>query len=414
MWATPAASPGRPPAATMTADRALHRSRAMMTSVKQRRFSMARGVRPRLGTATLGALIALALLHVAPEAMAQGGSNLPQLPGQGGSDGATPSVRGASAAGSNTAPPVAGPEGIDIRKLYEHLRRGVVAVERNGVPTAVGTVLGGDGRVLTALSALGGADAVDVRYADGTAVHAKVGESDTGLDLALLIPKSAKWREGLSASEADPTGAMLRAMLPAAMKGGGFGPAIAGVRGLAEAHSRDGQALLDLLDVDLKGAPIAGAPLLDANGGVVAVLVRACKGAAAEGGDVGGANGCVPVVLGAPVTALRSFLSHAPTAAVVPAVPAAPAPWLGIRGEPETDGNVRGVRVTAVAPSSPAEKAGLKAASDVIVAVDGKPIDTPEKLAEAIGKHSPGDSVKLLVFGGDKFREPSVALRAAP
>jgi serine protease Do len=75
---------------------------------------------------------------------------------------------------------------------------------------------------------------------------------------------------------------------------------------------------------------------------------------------------------------------------------------------------VKGVRVSAVAPSSPAEKAGLKAGSDVIVAVDGKPIDTPEKLAEAIGKHIPGDSVKLLVFSGDKFHESAVALRTAP
>jgi serine protease Do len=302
---------------------------------------------------------------------------------------------------------------MDVRKLYEHLRRGVVAVEHNGVPLAIGTVLGGDGRVVTALSALGGAESVDVRYADGTAVHAKVSETDTGLDLALLVPRSSKWTEGLSASEADPTGALLRAMLPSTLKGGGFGPAVAGVKGLAEAHSRDGQMLADLLDVDLKGAPIAGAPLLDANGGVVAVLVRACKGAAAGDGPAG-VNGCVPVVLGAPVTALRSFLSHAPSAPPAPAPPAAPAPWLGIRGEPETAGSVRGVRVTAVAPSSPAEKAGLKASSDVIVAVDGKPVDTPERLAEAIGKHAPGDSVKVLVFSGDKFREPSVALRTAP
>ena len=57
---------------------------------------------------------------------------------------------------------------------------------------------------------------------------------------------------------------------------------------------------------------------------------------------------CKPVVLGAPVSAIRSFLSHAAAA------PATPAPWLGIRGEPETSGNVHGVRVVAVAPSSPA------------------------------------------------------------
>jgi serine protease Do len=74
----------------------------------------------------------------------------------------------------------------------------------------------------------------------------------------------------------------------------------------------------------------------------------------------------------------------------------------------------------AVAPGSPAEKGGLRggddrAQSDLIVAVDSVPIDTPEKLAEIIAKHAIGDKVKLLVFGFDgKFREVAVTLRPAP
>jgi serine protease Do len=157
--------------------------------------------------------------------------------------------------------------------------------------------------------------------------------------------------------------------------------------------------------------------LLDSTGNVVAVLVRACKGPSPANPTPKTLAACVPVVVGAPVAAVRAFLTRSP-ATPVPALAgqagASPSPWLGIRGEPETSGSVRGVRVTAVAPSSPAEKAGLKPAGDVIVAVDGKPIDSPEKLAEAIGQHALGDSVKLLVFDGSKFREPAVALRAAP
>jgi serine protease Do len=110
----------------------------------------------------------------------------------------------------------------------------------------------------------------------------------------------------------------------------------------------------------------------------------------------------MPIVLGAPVSAIRTFLTQSPAA-----------PWLGIRGEPEPDGSVHGVRVLAVAPSSPAEKAVLKP-EDVIVAVDGKPIDTPEALSDVIGRHAAGDAVKLLVFSDEKFREVVVALRGAP
>jgi serine protease Do len=342
---------------------------------------------------------------------------LPPLPGAEappGDDSAAPAPAGRD---SQSATLLA----ISPRQLYEHVRRSIVALERNGVPLAIGTVLDGDGRILTSLSGLGGADGADVRYADGTIVRARVGNGDKASDLALLVPVSNKWTEGLAASESEPVGAPLRAMLPA--RGSRLGPAEAGVKGRVEAHGRDGAALVPMLDVDVKGPLIAGAPLLDAAGSVVAVLVHACKGAAQAQPDAmpwatwGAAQdaaaksagaACTPVVLGAPVSAIRSFLAKTPATAV------APAPWLGIRGEKAQAGTVRGVRVIAVAPSSPAEKAGLKPDADVIVAADGHPIDTPEDLAQAIGKRSPGETVKLLVFGADKFREVPVALRSAP
>lgn len=315
------------------------------------------------------------------------------------------------------SPPAAAPAMPSAQQLYEHVRRGVVAIERNGVPMAIGTVLGGDGRILTALSGLGGAEGADVRYADGTTVHTKVGHADRDSDLALLVPLAGRWTDGLSASETDPTGSFVHAMLPA--RGAHLGPADAAVKGRVDAHARDGQPLLQMLDIDLKGAPVAGAPLLDQTGNVVGVLVRACKGLPDQPVDSPWAAwgnapkpalkaACNPVVVGEPVTAIRSFLAKTPATAV------APSPWLGIRGEAATDGTTRGVKLTAVAPDSPAQKAGLRPNADIIVAVDGQPIEAPEGLAQAIGKHAPGDAVKLLVFGDGKFREVAVALRAAP
>ena len=101
------------------------------------------------------------------------------------------------------------------------------------------------------------------------------------------------------------------------------------------------------------------------------------------------------------MAAIRSFLAG-------PVSPAAP--WLGIRGEPEEHGRVRGVRVVATASSSPAERAGLRPGADVIVAVDGQPVDTAAKLAELIGRHTVGDTVKLLVFSDSVFRYVPVSL----
>jgi serine protease Do len=354
------------------------------------------------------------------------------------------------AAGPSAAVPLAA---MSPRQLYEHVRRGVVVIERGGMPAALGTVLAGDGRVLTALSGLAGAAAgttVDVRYADGTAVHAKVAYTDPSVDLALLAPVTpdaghrteATRAEGLTASESDPATTLIRAMLPGRV--GHIGPANVGVKGPAEAHARDGAPLLRMLDVDVQGIPVVGAPLLDPAGNVVAVLVRACKGLAhietpaplpgawpgstpAPRAQAPSDAACQPVLVGASIATVRSFLSKmmtsaaatseagatGPTVAGAAGGAGATGPWLGIRGEPEDAGGMHGVRVVDVAPSSPAEKAGLKPGVDVIVAVDGRPIDRPDALGESISKHATGDSVKLLVFGGGKFREVTTVLRAA-
>jgi serine protease Do len=317
------------------------------------------------------------------------------------------------------------PEPLTPQQLYQHVRRGVVAILRNGSPAAVGTVLAGDGRILTALSGLFGRDGADVRYADGTTVHAKIGQSSKTLDLALLVPDPNHWTEGLSASEADPSDTGIHAMLPA--RGSGLGPAIAALKGRTDAHARGGEPLSQMLAVDVKGLPLAGAPLIDAAGSVVAVLVHACQGLEsmapaheslpAANGDPGS---CQPVMLGAPVAAIRSFLMQTPSAASSPAAalaaaapPAAPSPWLGIRVVPVAEG-VRGVRIAAVAPQSPAEQAGLKPSVDEIVAIDGQPIATAEALADRISHHAVGESANLLVFGGGQFRQVSVTLRRAP
>ena len=295
----------------------------------------------------------------------------------------------------------------------EQVRRGVVQIEQGGRPIAVGTVLLKDGRVLTSLSGLGVVDQPEIRYADGTVVKAKIGHSDKAWDLALLIPLTGKWVDGLVPTDSDPQGADLRSFLP---KGGKLAAAPVGVKGRLDAKSKGGDALKSALDLDLKGSPSTpGAPLVDGNGRVVGIVVRACKdggapppSAAAPGAAAPAATPCSGISIGAPVYVLRGFLIKAPAAAVQPP------PWLGMGGAPSVEGSVKGVKVMGVAPGSPAEKAGLKAAEDTIVAIDGAPTETPEALAHVISKRSIGQQVKFLVFSGGKFREAMVTLRAAP
>lgn len=353
-------------------------------------------------------LLGAAVLAAASSALAAPPA-LPPLPGSGGS-----ATKGSAGAASQPTASDAANAVASAVATADQIRRGIVQIEQNGRPVAVGTVLDKDGRILTALSALGAVAEPEIRYADGTVVKTRVGNKDKSWDLALLVPQTGKWKDGLTPTDADPKDVDLKAFLPS--KAGKLGMTGVGYMGRTDVKSKDGDPLKSVIDVDLKGMPsIPGAPILDAGGKVIGVLVKACKDTPAPDkpdphGDARPSPACAPVTVVAPVYALRSFLIRTPAGAVQPA------PWLGLGGAPNDAGSVKGVKVMGVAPGSPAEKAGLKAGDnpDTIVAVDSQPVETPEQLAEVIAKRAIGQSVKLLVFSGGKFREAAVTLRAQP
>ncbi len=288
----------------------------------------------------------------------------------------------------------------------ERARRGVVTIERAGEVVGLGTVLGEDGRVLTALSPLSDGNNLALRYADGSTVKAKVGHSSRLWDMAMLVPQVGKWGEGLSAGSADPLQQKaLKSFSPG--KGKAQSSPIA-FKGRKSFLGADDQMLGGALEVGSKlGARELGSPVIDDQGNVVAMIGRACV--PVENGP------CLPSPIGVPVPAIRHFLSSAPPNAV------RPAPWLGLRGAAEKadKGNMAGVRVLGVQPESPADEAGLKggadkAASDLIVAVDDVPVQSPEALSRAIQGHAVGDRVKMLVLRQGKLQENTVVLQAPP
>ncbi|MDW8251376.1 MAG: PDZ domain-containing protein [Myxococcales bacterium] len=285
----------------------------------------------------------------------------------------------------------------------ERARRGVVAIERAGEVVGMGTVLGKDGRILTALSPLLDGNNLAIRYSDGSTVKAKVGHSNRLWDMAMLVPQVGKWPEGLFASEKDPLQQKgLRSFSP------GKGKAQVGTlvfKGRKSFLGADEQMIPGLLEIGTKlGAKDIGSPVIDDQGNVVAMVGRACL--PVEKGP------CLPSPVGIPVSVIRQFLSTAPPNAV------RPAPWLGIRGVAEK-GAVSGVRVLGVLPDSPADEAGLKggndkASSDLIVAVDDHPVSSPEELSKAILSKAVGERVKLLLFRQGKFQESTLVLQPVP
>jgi S1-C subfamily serine protease len=111
-------------------------------------------------------------------------------------------------------------------------------------------------------------------------------------------------------------------------------------------------------------------------------------------------------------------------------------PWLGINYYPLFPGLAqalklkvdRGVLVIEVMPRSPADKAGIVGATqlvqlgnrklpvggDVIVAFNKTIISTAEEFSRLINKHKPGDNVLLKILRDNSFLEISVKLGERP
>ena len=291
----------------------------------------------------------------------------------------------------------------------DRILKSLVTVEVGGRTTGVGVVLEGDGRLLTSLTAVGPTDLADVRYSDGHVVHTRAGHKDAILDLALLVPLSGRYTTGLLASEQDPMTVELRT---ATLASGRPSLVAAKLKARIDAHAKDGTSLSGAWELDR--TPPSGAPLLDPDGRALGIAGHACRNVDGSGAagtsqrqpDAGTACSDVTVVI--PILSIRMFLARTPSNAV------SPAPWLGINGTPDVLNGIRGVRVQAVAPRSPAERGGLHTTTDMIVVADGQPLDTPERLAEIVSKHAVGDTLKLSVFAGGRYREVDVTLQASP
>ena len=282
--------------------------------------------------------------------------------------------------------------------------RGIVVVERGGQQIGLGAVLASDGRVLSALSSLGAGNDLSVRYADGTTAMVRLRHHDRAWDLALLVPQSGLWREGLIASSRDPIRPNASIRVGAVVKGR---PSTAGITliGKRVLLGADDKRLEDALELTGRvSASDLGAPLLDEEGRVVGVVARAC----APNPD----KPCTPVAFGAPLSAIKNFLRTVPPNATVPAA------WLGIQGVAEIDAVAKGVRVTGVHPQSPAHAAQLKASesdeADIVVAIRGDPVTSPEDLSSVLRNHGAGEKVDLLILRAGKYLVLPVELRAAP
>ena len=276
----------------------------------------------------------------------------------------------------------------------------VVMLERGGRPIGVGTLLSGDGRILTALSPLTHGNQIDAHYPEGQIVRVKLTHSDRAWDLALLTPEVDSRHAGLKASRdaAPAAGTQLHAV--GYVRDKQLGASNVTIKAKSTLRGGDSAELNDALELPFAPKPNdIGGPLVDDNGEVVAIVARACSAADKVG--------CTLTPYAAPVSAVRNFLRG---------VPQRRGPRLGLEAVAFDAGVARGVRVAAIAAGGPAAAAGLRGGppgvGDVVLAVDGVPVASAEAFSDAVENHaSPEVPVRLLVLTEGRYREVSVMVR---
>jgi serine protease Do len=320
----------------------------------------------------------------------------------------------------------AAPENV-AGAVYDAVGNAVVEIvtsvegRRGSMPVGGGSgvVVDQRGLILTAAHVVEGVENVRVRFANGDVRDAKVLGTDSGNDLALL---QVELPEGIPVAPLGDSDQVRVGDVVIAI-GSPFGLQGTVTQGIISAVNRTwqpghGRTRTGLLQTD---APInpgnSGGPLFNVNGEVIGIATMIESPI----------RGSVGIGFAVPSNTARRLLPQLEAGAQLQ-----PA-WLGISGvtvdqalaQEQRLSVDKGVLVVSVVPNSPADQAGLRGGEDtgdgsvprggdIIVAIDGTPIETMDQLVEQISRHAPGDTVRLTIVRDGQQQEVTVTLGRWP
>ena len=286
-----------------------------------------------------------------------------------------------------------------IGRVYDSAGPGVVRVQA-GSATGTGFVVRNDGTLVTNAHVVGDAQTAQVRFADrGALVDAEVLGTDRSSDLAVLRvdPGSVDRLNPLPLANSGKV-AVGDAVVAIGHPFGLERTTTAGiVSGLErEIQAPDGFQIDEVIQTDAAINPgNSGGPLLDARGRVVGVNTQIATG--------GSGSGNVGVGFAVPSNTVREVLPELSRGETIER------PYLGVTTAAHPDG----AEIQSVRPGSPAEAAGLEA-GEVITRVDGRPVQDPDDVAEAVSANDPGNRIEVEVSDGGGERTADVELGARP
>ncbi|HEY0838651.1 MAG TPA: DegQ family serine endoprotease, partial [Vulgatibacter sp.] len=260
-----------------------------------------------------------------------------------------------------------------------------------------GFVLHESGLVLTNNHVIDGADQIDVKLADGREFKASVVGTDPKTDVALLRMVDAHDLPTVFLGDSDEAevGDWVVAI------GNPFGLSHSVSMGIVSAKERfiGAGPYDDFIQTDAAINPgNSGGPLFNARGEVIGINTAIV----AQGQGIGFA---VPINL---VKALVPQLEHGGKVS---------RGWLGVALQEITPeiaktlklAKARGALVADVIPGSPAEAAGIQP-GDVVVALDGRPIDGHAQLSRSVALVPPGSKAQVTVVRDGKERKIGVTI----
>ena len=289
-----------------------------------------------------------------------------------------------------------------------------------------GFVVDKAGHIVTNYHVVDGAEGVRVSFSNGSSMKATVVGSDPSSDLAVLkIDASSRALTPLPLGDSDE----MKVGDPVVAIGNPFGLDRTVTAGIVSAIQRaipapNGYTIDHVIQTDAAiNHGNSGGPLLNGRGEVIGVNSQI------ETGD-SGVSGNVGVGFAIPSNTVKTVIAQLIREGRVDRA------FIGISAVSITRDLARvfrlpvskGLLVQSVQPGSGAAKAGLKAGTtpvvlagesynlggDIIVKAGGSPVASLDKLRDVVAARKPGDTLRLVIYRGDKKKNVDVKLGRLP
>ena len=309
--------------------------------------------------------------------------------------------------GSSNAPLVTSEVGSDdpslgttvVAQVVNQLADSVVTINSQvndesgqGEASGTGVVLTSDGEILTNAHVVEGATKVSVRFAGETEPRtATVLASDPGNDLALLKIDATNLKPATFAQPGTiRIGDQVIAIGYALALDGGPSVTSGIISALKRTIITESGALNGLIQTDTAiSSGNSGGPLVNLRGEVVGINTAVARSDVNQAATNIGFSISVDEI-GPVLEQLRSQASGE----------IRQEGFLGVGLAARTDGG-QGAIITSVQPDSPASLAGIQE-EDIVLSVDGEPIDGQAGLVAAIRDAAPGQTVEIEILRGVK------------